>query len=245
MKIRSLILFLLAAGCLLAQGPETVQKVVEVKNLDRGAMISLQNAVVLFNVKMVNLPTGLLLSGSPANVKAAEELIHRMDVPPKPAKTVEMTFYIVEASLTPANGKLPAELDPVIKQMKKEFAYQGFHLIDTAILRGREGSNGVVDGVFGKEDARLTPQRNYQIKYSRLTLRDDAKPVAVSLSNLHFAARLPVRTSKPNDTLTWTYTEVGVTTDVDVKEGQKVVVGKVRFDESENALLLVVTARVE
>ena len=36
----------------------------------------------------------------------------------------------------------------------------------------------------------------------------------------------------------------GITTDIDVREGQKVVVGKANIDNSDNALILILTAKV-
>ncbi len=40
------------------------------------------------------------------------------------------------------------------------------------------------------------------------------------------------------------YQEVGINTDLDVREGQKVVVGKTNMDSSDRALIVVVTAKV-
>ncbi|HVN83075.1 MAG TPA: hypothetical protein VMW38_29095 [Terriglobia bacterium] len=51
---------------------------------------------------------------------------------------------------------------------------------------------------------------------------------------------MPVRTSPDN----CTYIDTGINTDLDVREGQKVVVGKATVDNSNNALFLVLTARV-
>jgi hypothetical protein len=40
------------------------------------------------------------------------------------------------------------------------------------------------------------------------------------------------------------YIDTGITQDVDVKEGQKVVVGRASLDGPEKALFLILTARV-
>jgi len=40
------------------------------------------------------------------------------------------------------------------------------------------------------------------------------------------------------------YQHVSVATNIDMKEGQKIVVGKANIDDSENALIVVLTAKV-
>jgi hypothetical protein len=57
----------------------------------------------------------------------------------------------------------------------------------------------------------------------------------VRINNLSFTLHVP----HPSG-----HFEVGVHTDIDVREGQKVVVGKANIDNADNALILVLTAKV-
>lgn len=51
---------------------------------------------------------------------------------------------------------------------------------------------------------------------------------------------VPIKTSDRD----WQYQEVHISTSIDIREGQKVVVGKANIDNADNALILVLTAKV-
>src|SRR5713226_3292667 len=79
---------------------------------------------------------------------AIDEALKRLDVPQPPAKNIELNAYLITASPQSSAAPLPAELEPVVKQLKSVFSYQGFKLLGTLSLRGRDGSGGNVNGVL-------------------------------------------------------------------------------------------------
>src|SRR5579864_4556162 len=84
---------------------------------------------------------------APKEILAAiEDTIQRLDVPPPAAKNLEINAYLVLASPQGAAASIPPDLEPVIKQLKGLFSYQGFRVIGTLLLRERDGNGGSVSG---------------------------------------------------------------------------------------------------
>src|SRR6185503_19768820 len=67
----------------------------------------------------------LSVSAAPAVVAAIEETVKRLDVPPPPIKSVEITAYVLECSASVEAGTLPQDLQAVLVQLKKTFSYSG------------------------------------------------------------------------------------------------------------------------
>src|SRR5437867_2495582 len=85
---------------------------------------------------------------APSEVLAAiEDSLKRLDVAPAAAKNIDLTVYLLVASAQESGaGKIPAELDPVVKQLKTVFSYTAFRLLDTLVMRSREEAMGEVSG---------------------------------------------------------------------------------------------------
>ena len=73
-----------------------------------------------------------------------------------------------------------------------------------------------------------------------MTLIPDSTGKRVRIDGLHLGAKIPIKSGLNNIN----YIDTGINTDLDVREGQKVVVGKATVDSSNNALFLVLTVRV-
>ena len=190
--------------------------------------------------------TVLGVSASPAVVAAIEETIKRLDVPPPPVKSVELTGYILDAVAQPgAQTSVPAELESVVTQLKRTFSYTAYRLSDTLIARVRDGA-GVQVEALGSGGPNPPARRTHALRASRaaITARDGAS--VVSLKKLRFLVQIPVPTGPPgSEAKAYQYKDVGVETeDLDLREGQKVVVGKTGVGDGGDALILVLTAKV-
>src|SRR5574342_757077 len=129
----------------MAQEKEQVTKIIEVRNLDVRELPPLLlpfGAAIQFSLPLRRL----VVSGRPETVAAVEEAVRRMDVPAPAPKNIEITAYILMASAQPG-GSVPPELEGVTKQLKNLFSYQGFRLLDTMVLRVRDGESGEASGV--------------------------------------------------------------------------------------------------
>jgi hypothetical protein len=180
----------------------------------------------------------IAVNGTREAVAAVEDAIRRLDVPPPPAKNIELIAFLVLAAEQASGKSVPPELESVITQLKSVFKYQGFQLLDTLVVRCRNRGPGSVNGVAaGSTQAMKTL---YDFNFQSATITSDNTGKTIRIDRLKLGARLPIMPT--NSQLT--YIDTGILTDIDVREGQKVVVGKATVDGSNNALFLVVTAKV-
>lgn len=159
---------------------------------------------------------------------AIEDAVKRLDLPSAAPKDIDLVVYLVVASEQPsAGGELPPELQPVANELKKIFSYKSFRLLDSILLRTQPGNRATTNGVIARGESK-TPY-NFAVQPSAVT--EGPTGHLIRLDNLKLEMRLP------GDVYT------GITTDITVREGQRVVVGKSNMGVDQS-LILVVTARV-
>lgn len=175
--------------------------------------------------------------GSPATLSALEEAIKRLDVPPAPAQNAEISVYMIKASQTGSGGSVPKELDPVIKQLRGLFAYQDYRVLDTAVVRARSGGNVRENGLLPLQVEGVPG--SYELILRDVGISPEGKERTIRFF-FRFSCRIPFQSgSAPVQ-----FNNVALETDVDVREGQKIVVGKSNIDGSKDALILVVTGKL-
>jgi len=185
----------------------------------------------------------LAVTDTPEKVAAVEEVVKRLDVPAPPPKNVELTVYLVAGLQQAVQETVPKELEPVMKQLRGVFSYQGFRVIDTLVVRTRDGQEAEASGV-GAATA-VPPESGqrtiYQIRLGSVRITPESQGNVIRIDKLKLGARVPVSVGpNPRD---YQYLDTGFGTNIDVREGQKVVVGKANIDGA-NAMILVVTAKV-
>jgi hypothetical protein len=194
---------------------------VQVKHVEPNQ--SLHNLFDVLGVRMSDSVGGYIaLRGSKESVAAAEEALHRMDVE-KPPVDIELTGWLVMAPSHGTDGlELPAELTPVAKQLKTAFGYADLRLLTSFILRTRAGGSGDSGGPIGGDF--------YNFSASRL----DVSGETVGAHKLRLTA-VHLSCNKSN-----------LLTDVDLTEGQKVVIAKtsMTFSHETTPLILVLSAHV-
>jgi hypothetical protein len=222
-----------------AGAEERAQRVVEIKNGDARQIFV---AVRALGGEVVSTNEGnrILLSGPKAAVDGTEALIKQLDVAAPPRKNLELTVYMVAASTQPSGGSpLPDALAPVTTQLRTVFPYKGFRLIDSFVLRARLGEGAETSGFIGQN-----PPGNrtvYTFKVRRLDMESQGEKPLIRVDGIRLGIRVPV--SSPKGDIS--YIEAGINTDVDLHEGQKVVVGKTSaLDGPDGALFLVISAKV-
>jgi hypothetical protein len=166
-------------------------------------------------------------------------IIDRFDVPPPPVKNIEVTIYLMSALGQPSTVSVPQELEGVIKQLKSMFSYKGYQLIDTEVIRVREGQGGEASSVVDNKSAAAAKTIS-QVGFRTATPSSDEKGRAIRIDGLKVGLRVPVLVSGKD----YQYIDTGINTDVDIREGQKVVVGKANMDGSDRASIVVLTAKV-
>lgn len=228
-----------------SQREKPVTKVVEVQHADVNTVTGVLHKMGFAgNVAAEPVSRTITLRGEPDEVAAMETVVRKLDVAPAPAKNLELTAYLLVALDNPRDGTpLPAKLDPVIKQLRATFNYQSYQLLETLIVRNREGKEGSITGVV--PSAPDMPLKTfYTFSYRSASLSTDDKGPIVRIDGLSLGARIPLPLESGSAGNKVQYQNTGVQTNVDVREGQMAVVGKANVDGSSNALVIVLAVRV-
>jgi len=177
----------------------------------------------------------ILASGNtpPEVMEKTLEFLKRYDVAPTPPPRVEFVAYLVCAAVdasSPWGQPIPAAIEEAVAEMKKTFAYTDYKLLDTVstdVRHNAEVENILPANFGGTLDS-------YKISYVNAAVSNDGK--TVNVNPFRFSLRLPSG---------GTYLSPGITTDVAIHEGQKLVLGKVRIglDDSIN-IFLILTVKV-
>jgi hypothetical protein len=219
--------------------PGPIQKLIPLKYADPrtvSEMLRVFDIQVIANTELHSLA----VKASPQTMQAVEEAIARLDTPSAAPKNIELIIYlVVGADGDPApGGVVPKDLESVVTQLKNTFPFKAYRLLDVMTLRTRSGQQANTDSSggymqFGNITKAVTS--SFQINSSSI----GADGATVRLDQIRAGARIPVEAGPGN----FNFQDLSLRTDVDIKEGQKVVVGRMGINR-EQALFLVLTAHV-
>jgi len=232
-EMKNLLLAAFAAMSLLAQS----QEIVHVKNadVDRVAkMVSTFGATVTSD-RVLGV---ISVKGTPETVQAVVAAIKGLDQPPPPQTpqpNIELTVYLLFGAAKEAGpDAIPQDLASTVKQLKSIFPYKSYKVMDTWMTHSRDQqtteSSGTLPGSRIAYTFRVQP-----------SIVAGSTPRSVRLGNLRLGLRMPIQIPGAAD---YQFQDVGLSTDLDAKEGQKTVVGKSNISGSEDALILVVIPKV-
>ncbi len=219
-----------------------MNKLITLKNADPN------NIAPMFNQWGVSIMPNnqiktLSISGPADKVAAVEAAIRQLDVAPK---TIELTVYFVVGGdqVNMAGGAVPQDLRDVIAQLKGTFAFKDYKMLDALTLRTRAGSSAETSGILNAAN----PPRMSQFSIRNSTVSEDG--TTIRIDRMHAGLRIPYTHRRQTRALAQTrkksveYINSGIDQDVDVKEGQKVVVGRSSLEGPQQALFLILTAQV-
>jgi hypothetical protein len=239
---------LLLAAPVVAQTPASdgrVNKLLTLKYAEPNSVAPMFNQWGVTIVPMSQLKT-LSISGSADKVAAVEAAIKQLDVAPK---TIELTVYFVVGGDQPnlAGGTVPQDLRDVITQLKGTFGFKDYKMLDALTLRTRAGSSADTSGILNAAN----PPRMSQFSIRNATVSEDG--TTIRIDRMHAGLRIPFTRREgvaadakgaANAQRSIEYINSGIDQDVDVKEGQKVVVGRSSLEGPQQALFLILTAHV-
>ena len=199
------------------------------------------------------------VTAPPEVLKQIGETVARLDVPPDeaaPNKNTELTVHLLVASSKEdaAAGDMPEGLSEVVEELKGTFAYAKYRLWETLLFRCRDGeeveSSSVVPSLLGAAEEAGPSMVQFRARNVELESGDDGR--IVRIDDLTVGVEIPVVQSSGRGGASSTRKptrvsrhDMGLKTNVDIREGQKVVVGKASVDISgQEALFVVLTARV-
>ena len=164
----------------------------------------------------------LALSGPSSALEAAEQAIQKLDVPEPALRQVELIAHVLVASFTPPETATPdpPDLAPVIKQLRATFPYKHYRLADTLLMRTTENDRVFTQGSIGNQA--------YEFRVVRTTVtQSDSNVRSVRLDNLNLTIK--------------GYLVIETTTEI--REGQKVVIGKATGEDTD-AYFRILSAKV-
>ena len=229
-------LLFITAGLLHA---EEITKVVDIRYADITRISSL--IPVSNSVTMRIDPSGkfVVFRGEKLLVESMEEVLKRIDVAPV---NVELVFELLAGSkLSGKTVEVPQALSGVVKEMKALFGFQTVSLIDMIDLRVQEGRDADSSGLLSSMmDDKSGPKATYQLHVRQVVANGSKGSRQIRIGEVRFGGKIPMIDAKGNFQLY----ENSIHTGLDIKEGQRVVVGKVGLDPSSNPFFLVVSAKV-
>jgi len=213
--------------------PQRTTKLIHLKYADPSAISHLVSQFGVTVVPNSNMKV-MTIDGMPDKLAAAEAAIQQLDVAPK---NIELVVHFVVGSdqAVPNATAVPPDIRDVISQLKGTFTFKDYRMLDVLTIRTRAGSSAESSGIL---DQRSNPPRLSVFSVHNATVSEDGK--TVRLDRMHAGIRIPVANQGKTS-----YTDTGVDQDVDVKEGQKIVVGRSSLEGPAQALFVILTAKVE
>jgi type II secretory pathway component GspD/PulD (secretin) len=181
----------------------------------------------------------------PENIATIDEAIKRLDTPAPITPGIEFHVHILIATnAATSTNQFPSELNDVIKQLQTTLSYKTYYVMTSAVLRTKEGQAGVENK--GVADFKLVTEgaaRNSPIIYvysARQVKIDGTSPSnsAIQIGRFNFSMRIPIETSPG----VINYESVGFETPVNMREGERVVVGTTTMQDK--GLIVVLSARI-
>jgi hypothetical protein len=182
-------------------------------------------------------------TGPRSQLPAIEAAIRNLDVAPVPETNVELTVYFLMATKEgPPSTSVPADLDGVAVQLQDVFGYTTVRLIEVTAIRVRNGSPGKLNGVLPQ---RLADDREarYEFAFARLHVTEDSSGRSIRLDGLNAGVQAP-HTVVVDGQASTRYMQTGIQTDIDLREGQKAVIGKTSIEGGAETVFVVVTGTI-
>ncbi len=177
---------------------------------------------------------------------------------PDEANLETQLYLIVGTNQEVDEPRIPAALDPVIKQLRGTLPFKNYRLAATLINRVKNearvelswigGPLASVSGAASGGVSTATPSfSQFKVRQVKLVRNSENQPI-VQMLGFNFGARIPIQVSgaiaangavAPN----FNYENTGVATDISMRESEPVIVGTLNVGPSGDAIILVVSAK--
>ena len=164
-------------------------------------------------------------------------------------------YLLVGTNQTVDDARMPAALEPVIKQLRTSVPFKNYRLVATLINRVKHNGHLSLNWIGGPlmaspspATAGITPTFNtFRIGNVKLVTDSAGRPT-VRMAGFNFGARIPIQTATlvaanaPAGPVI-NYENTGLLTDISMAEGEPVIVGTLNVGPSGDAIILVMSAR--
>ncbi len=162
-------------------------------------------------------------------------------------------FLLVATNQDIDDAKLPAALDPVVKQLRASLPFKNYRLAATLINRVKNDGRlnlkwiGGPLGASGAVSASTPSFNEFKINNVKLVTNVAGQQV-VRMEGFGFGVRIPIITASTvasNGPMApiINYESTGLNTDISMREAEPVVVGTLNIGPSGEAIILVMSAR--
>lgn len=175
-------------------------------------------------------------------VESAEAAARQLDRPPEPTRNISVTVYVLGASkVRSLEGSVPEGLSDVAEQLRQVFGFEGVELIDTLALRVLDHGAGQLTGTLrGSGYQGSTP---YQFGVNEISVVPGERP-SIRFDGVLFEAHTPSEGPSPPEGARVQRDLTRLITDLEIRTGQKAVVGKAASAAASEGLILVVEAEI-
>ena len=181
----------------------------------------------------------------PENIAVIEEAIKRLDTPPvreEPSVDLSIRVLLTRTDAPPnlVPEPLPPDLSDVMKQMQNTFAFKDYQLVTTIVQRSKAIRAPGKTAVYGRGDAFWL--ETYKVGDGSLNTRGERADYEYKVNGIVIATN-PSGVSKIQlDGFSFKFGNALVQTDLDVRDGEKLVVGTASWGNK--AMILVLTAKI-
>jgi hypothetical protein len=161
-------------------------------------------------------------------------------------------YLVVATNQEVDDSKLPAAIEPLMKQLRQSLPFKNYRLAATLINRVKNNGRLNLKWVGGPLGVTATPSINpsfneFKVVGVKLTTDAAGQPV-VRMDGFSFGARIPIQigavaSSGPAAVPVINYESTGLSTDISMREGEPVVVGTLNIGPSGDAIILVMSAK--
>jgi hypothetical protein len=162
-------------------------------------------------------------------------------------------YLLVATNQDVDDAKLPAALDPVIKQLRASLPFKNYRLAATLINRVKNDGRLNLKWIGGPmivsaAATATTPSFNeFHVNTVRLVSNGNGQAI-VRMEGFGFGARIPIQSgtaiaSNGPAAAIINYEPTGLNTDISMRDGEPVIVGTLNVGPSGDAIILVLSAR--
>lgn len=163
-------------------------------------------------------------------------------------------YLIVGTNQDVDDSKLPASLDPVVKQLRATLPFKNYRLAATLLNRVKNEGRLDLSWIGGPLASPTGAASNVTPSFSQFKVRqvkivrNAENQQVVQMLGFNFGARVPIQTPgaiAANGAVapTVAYENTGVSTDISMRESEPVIVGTLNIGPSGDAIILVVSAK--
>jgi hypothetical protein len=165
-------------------------------------------------------------------------------------------FLIFATNREVEDGKMPLALEPAMKRLRETLTFKHYNVAAAFVNRVKNNGRLDVTWVGGPflataNSATGNPSFNQFTALVKLSSGEGGRPI-VRLMELKFGSRVPIITAQATATSASTgassfpvinYEQIGLRTDISMREGEPVVAGTLNVGPSGDAIVVVIAAR--